>query len=130
MTDIAAQAAYSRAFLVAGVLVTIQRVQGFAPNVVTLASASVQAVVRNIVADSTMAAQAGLSGSAPGAVRQGDRLALVSANDLTNAGFPVPLVVGDQIVLPDSSEILDILRVDPYKRAFAGAVELICVGVS
>jgi hypothetical protein len=130
MTNPAMTAAYTRAFPKAGVTVTIQRVTGFAPNVATLASASVTAIIRKITSDTTMTAQAGSRAFEPGTVRQADRWGMVMVSDLAAQGFPVPLAVGDQIVLPDSTEILDILRVDAYERRVAGAVEFECVGAS
>ena len=130
MSDLSAVAAYREAFAVNGVGVTIQRVSGYAPNVTTVASVAVTAIVRNVTADTTAAAQSGLSAATPGAVQQADRLVIVLADDLTAAGFPVPVARGDQVVLPDASEIVNVIRVDPYKRALAGAVEIFVAGVS
>lgn len=130
MTDLSAVAAYREAMAVNGVAITIQRVSGYAPSVTTVASVPIAAIVRNITADTTAAAQAGLSASTPGAVQQADRLVIVLADDLTAVGFPVPVARGDQIVLPDASELLNVIRVDPYKRAIAGAVEIFAAGIA
>jgi hypothetical protein len=130
MSDPSAVAAYRDAFAINGVTVSVQRVAGYAPNVTTVASASVTAIVRQMAPDGTAVSQAGLSASLMGAISQEDRLVIVLADDLSAAGFPTPVVKGDQIVLPESSEILNISRVDPYKRALAGAIELYAAGVS
>jgi len=130
MVDLSTQAAYEEAFAVCGVAATVQRVSGFAPNVTVLAQASITAIVRNITADSTATASAGIGASQMGSIEQGDRTVIVMASDLSAAGFPLPVQRGDQVVLPDSSEVLNVLRVDPYKRALAGAIELTVVGVS
>ena len=130
MTDFAVVSAYRNAFRVNGVPVTIQRVAGYAPNVTTVASVSVTAIVRNVQPDTTADAQSGLSASTPGAVTQADRLVIVLADDLAAAGFPVPVAKGDQIVLPDASELITVIRVDPYKRAIAGAIEIFVAGIA
>jgi hypothetical protein len=130
MSDPSAVAAYREALAVAGVPVTIQRVSGYAPNVTVVASATVTAAVRNIKPDGTQTAQAGLSAPAMGAIEQGDRMVILLSDDLAAAGFPVPVQRADQVVLPDSGEVLNVLLVDPYKRRIAGAVELTVTGVS
>lgn len=130
MSDPGALAAYRQALAINGVAVTLQRVAGYAPSVTTVASANVTAIVRQMAPDATAVAQAGLSASMIGAVSQEDRLIIVLADDLAAAGFPLPVAKGDQIVLPNSSEVLNVTRVDPYKRAIAGAIELYAAGVS
>ena len=130
MTDISTIAAYREAMAVNGVAVTIQRVSGYAPNVTTLASVAVQAIVRNVTMDTTQTAQAGLSASSPGAIPQDDRLLIVLADDLAAADFPLPVAKGDLIVLALSAEQLQVTRVDPYKRALAGAIEITAAGIS
>ena len=130
MSDLSAAAAYREAIAVAGVAITLQRVSGYAPNVTTVSAVSLNALVRNVSLDAAAAAQSGLSASTPGAVTQADRLVIVLADDLAAAGFPVPVARGDQIVLPDASELLNVIRVDPYKRAIAGAVEIFAAGIS
>jgi hypothetical protein len=75
-------------------------------------------------------AQAGLGASTPGAVPQDDRLVIVMADDLAAAAFPLPVAKGDLIVLSLSAEQLMVTRVDPYKRAFAGAIELTAAGIT
>jgi hypothetical protein len=130
VTDPSAVAAYRTALAVAGVAVTVQRVAGVTPNVTTFAAAAVTAVVRLVVSDANAVSHAGLSASMMGAIDQADRLVILLADDLAVAGFPLPVANGDQIVLPESTEILNVTRVDPYKRALAGAIELYATGVS
>ena len=133
MTDLSTVAAYREAFAVAGVAVTIQRVAGYSGSgsgVTTVSSVSVNAIVRNVTMDTTQTAQTGLSASSPGAIPQDDRLVIVMADDLDAAGFPLPVVKGDLIVLSLSAEQLQVTRVDPYKRALAGAIEITAAGVS
>ena len=107
----------------------MQRTTGFAPDAITV-SVALDAFILSVTPNSTETAQAGLSASSPGAIGQNDRLVIVMAQDLSNAGFALPVVVGDQVTLPNSAEILAITRVDAYKRAVAGAIELTCAGVS
>jgi hypothetical protein len=130
MTDPSVVAAYRNAFAVNGVAVIVQRYSGVAPEVRTFSSASVTAIVRQVQPDGTAAAQSGLGASMMGGIDQADRLVIVMADDLAGQDYPLPIAKGDQIVLPDSTEILNITRVDPYKRAIAGAIELFAAGVS
>jgi hypothetical protein len=110
--------------------VTLQRVAGEAPNVVTVASVVVNARVLNIIADATQTAQAGLGASSMGAIEQGDRTVILSGADLAAENFPLPVIRGDQVILPDNAEILNVLRVDAYTRRYVGGVTLTVVGVS
>jgi len=130
MPDLSAIAAYAEAFAVAGVPVTINRVSGYTPNVTIVATATVNAIVRNVQVNSTAAAESNFGASEPGAISQNERLVIVSATDLASADYPLPVQKGDQIVLPATNEILTISRVDPYKRAMANAIELYAAGVS
>jgi hypothetical protein len=130
MTDPAAQAAYFNALRVRGIALTLQRVSGFAPNVTIVSSVALSGFVLNVTPNGSANAQTGLGAVATGDPSQNDRLVIVMAQDLSNSGFALPVVKGDQIVLPDSAEILNVTRVDPYKRAFAGAVEILTTGVS
>jgi hypothetical protein len=130
MTDVSSVSAYREAMAVAGVPITLQRVSGYAPNVTVTSAVSLNAIVRNVQPDTTSTAESGLSASQPGAITQADRLIIVLADDLAAANFPVPVDRGDQIVLPDSAEVLNVLRVDAYKRRIAGAIEIFAAGVS
>lgn len=130
MSDPSAVAAYRTAMSINGVAIIVQRVSGFAPNVTIVNAAQVTAIVRQVISDTTEVAQAGLSASVMGAIDQADRLVIVLADDLCAEGFPLPVAKGDQVALPDSSEILNVTRVDPYRRAMAGAIELYATGVS
>jgi len=110
--------------------VTLQRVSGFAPNVTLISSVPLIGFVLDVAPDGSANAESGLGAPATGAPSQNDRLVIVMAQDLASSGFALPVAKGDQIVLPDSSEILNVTRVDPYKRAFGGAVEILTTGVS
>jgi hypothetical protein len=127
--DTAAVAALQMFLRMSGMSVTVQRVSGVAPNV-TVVSCAVNARVMNLTADTTQTAQAGLGTSMMGVIEQGDRTVIVSAQDLSNAGFPLPVVRGDIVILPDSSEMLNVLRVDAYTRRFCSGIVLMVVGVS
>ena len=130
MTDPGASAFLQQSLALAGLPVTLQRVSGEAPNVTTTFACTINAVVRNLIADTTATAQSGLSAASMGAIEQADRTAIVSALDLTAAGFPLPVARGDQVILPDSAEILNVLRVDAYTRRYQGGIVLTVVGVS
>ena len=129
MVDLSTQAAYEAAIALAGMPVTFQRYSGFAPNVTTT-TASLNAVVRTVVPDTTQPAQDGLSASSPGALNQNIRWILLMAQDLVNAGIALPVVVGDQILVPATGELLNVDRVDAYKRTYAGAIELYASAVA
>jgi hypothetical protein len=129
MVDPSAAAFTAAGIYRAGVPVTIQRASGVAPNV-TVISAAITAIVRNVTPDTTEVAQNGVGASEPGSISQDDRLLIVMAQDLAAAAFPLPVVKGDLVTLSDSTEILNVARVDPYKRAMAGAIELTVTGVS
>ena len=123
MSDFGAQAAHAVAVATAGVAVVYARNTGLAPNVVTT-SADINAIVRMMQPDSSSPAQDGLSASAPGQVNQDQRLLIVMAADLAAAGITLPTLRGDTITIPATGETLSVTRADPYKRAFAGAVEI------
>ena len=105
-----------------GAQVTFQRVSG-APPAVKIISATVTALVRNYQPDGAASSQQGYSMSQIGAVTAGERSFLVMADDLAGAGFPLPLKKGDNLLPSDTGEKLTVTRVDPYKRAIAGAIE-------
>ena len=130
MVDSSAQANARTGIYRNGVVVTIQRPVGFAPNVPYSSSATVTAFVRKITPDTTQTAGAGLSASAPGAIEQGDRQVLVMNEDLAAMSFALPVVKGDQIVLPFSNETLNITEVDAYSLNLAGVTQFTAVGVS
>ena len=89
----------------------------------TTASATVTALIKGYLPDTTAAAQAGYGASQPGAITLGERMFLVMAGDLANAGFPLPLKKGDKLISADTGEKLTLTRADPYKRSIAGAIE-------
>lgn len=128
MADLSTQAAYEAAIALAGMPVVFQRNSGFAPNVTTT-TANLNAVVRTVVPDSTSPARDGLGASQPGQLAQNQRWILLMAQDLTNAGIALPVAVGDQI-LTAAGELLNVDRIDAYKRTFAGAIELYASAVA
>jgi len=138
MPDASAQAQTKAAILYCGQPVTFQRLVGQAPSVTLSPSggATVTAVVRDYLPDTTAEAATGYSASEVGAVTEGDRMLIVMAADLAAAGFPLPLQKGDRVVLqeadelPPAGETLTVTRVDARKRYFAGAIEVVAVGVA
>ena len=129
MVDPALQAFTAQGVYRAGVAVTFLRTEGVSPNVTTT-SAAVTAILRGALTDTTEEAQTGYSGSQLGAITQDDRQCIVMAADLCNAGFPLPVAKGDKIVETTSGEKFTITRVDAYKRALSGTIEIVCVGVA
>lgn len=129
--DPAINAAYARAFARLGVAVsvTFKRATGFAPGAVTTQTATVMAVVRDYNPDTTSVAQTGYAATKIGAITEGDRVIIVMATDLANAAFPLPLKKNDKIIIVDTGDELNIVDVDAYKRAAAGAIELKAAGV-
>ncbi len=128
-TDPSAQGAYYSALKVRGVPVTLQRVTGNAPNAVVASSVSLNAIVLNFTPGGGLDA-ANLTAGGPGSIRLGDRKLIVMAADLSASGFALPVVQGDQAILPDSSEVLTIVKVDAYERRFGGAIEITAAGVT
>ena len=125
----AATSAASQGIQLAGVSVTFKRLTGVAPSVTTTA-ATVTAIVRSTLPDTTEEGETGYSGNKPGGLSQDERQILVMSQDLTNAGFPLPLKKGDQALLAPTGELLAITRVDPMKRALSGTIEAYGVGVA
>ena len=128
--DPAATSFLQYALSISGLGVTLQRVSGYAPNVTVQASASVKARILDLKADTTETAQTGLSASAMGVIEQADRTVIISAADLAASSYPLPVQRGDQIILPDNIEILNVLRVDAYSHRFSSGLVLTVVGVA
>jgi hypothetical protein len=129
VTNPSAAAFWSTAIAKQGVAVQIQRVSGFAPHTVAF-TAEVTAVVRDVTPDSTAPNREGIGVNDPGAIPQTDRIAFVLGADLASAQFPLPLKIGDLMMLPDTDEKLKIVRVDPYLLASAGVVKAYVAGVA
>jgi hypothetical protein len=133
MPDASAQALTKAAILYCGQPVTFQRLVGQPPSVTLSPSggATVSAVVRNYLPDTTAEAASGYSASELGAITEGERLLIVMAADLAAAGFSLPVQKGDQVVLSGTTgELLVVTRADAQKRYFAGAIEVVAVGVA
>jgi|GEM_PF-2376610 len=131
-TDPAIVAAYTRAFARMGVAVsvTIKRETGFAPGPVTTVTASVMAIVRDYQPDRPSASREGYSSSEVGGLTQGDRLVIVMTSDLQAASFPLPVRKNDRVVINATGDELNVVDVDAYKRAAAGAIELKAAGIA
>ena len=127
MIDGSAEAFTRLGIQLVGIPVTFERVTGFAPNATTI-SATVIAKVMKYVLDTVTVAETGYPASKQGAIRQGDREVLVMAADLATAGFPLPVLKSDRIVLA-TGDTLSIIAVDANKRAMAGCIEIDAAGV-
>jgi hypothetical protein len=120
MTDPNALEAYRRAIARRGESVTFQRILGQAPNITILpapAGATVQAIVMNYQVQPDV-----MRVDPEGGVTLGDRQIIVLADDLTAAGFPLPLRKNDKAIV--QGEVLNVETLDPSKRGIAGAIEV------
>jgi hypothetical protein len=124
--DPAIRDAYRRALARAGQSVTFVRNVGVAPNI-TQVSATVTARVMTYIPDTAAVGRTDFSASRLGTITQADRKIIVLADDLANAGFPVPLQKNDKAIVV--GETLNVVSVDPNTRELAGAVELVVAGV-
>ena len=52
------------------------------------------------------------------------------ATDLANARFPLPVRKNDRIIIVDTGDELNVVDVDGFKRAVAGAIERKAAGVA
>jgi hypothetical protein len=123
-------ASYDRALLKRGMQVIVKRVTGFAPNPTASISAWVVAMVTDYQPDTTQPAQTGYAATKMGAITEGDRLVILMATDLEAKRFPLPLQKNDKIIIVDTGDELNVIDVDGYKRAVAGAVELKAASVA
>lgn len=126
-------AAYRDALDKAGVTVTVTRINGFAPNAVTVKAENIRAIVRADTPNTTETAQGGYATTRMGAMTEGDRVVILMAADLAALNFPLPVKKNDRITLFDDAgnevDVLNVTTVDAYKRAAAGAIELKAAGV-
>lgn len=113
-----------------GVAVTFRRITGAAPNttIVPIGGAVVTAIVREYRPDRAAASEGGYGAGQIAAVGLGDRQVIVMADELTAAGFPLPLQKDDQIIVTSTSELLVVREPDSAKRAVAGCIEMYAVG--
>jgi hypothetical protein len=124
--DLAIMAAYVRAIRRRPEQVTIARLTGSAPSV-TSVSATVDAVVRNVVADST---NEDVEGRVPtGKIPQNAVEIIVLAADLEAAAFPTPVEEYDRVTLSSTGARLTVINVDTHSRSLAGAIVLRAAGV-
>ena len=110
-----------------GAQFTFARDSGDAPNVSTV-SATVTALVRSYQRDTETSAREGYSASNLASATLGERFVMVMADDLAAQSFPVPLQKNDRMTSADTGETFVVSRVDPYKRAVAGAIEAYVTG--
>lgn len=104
---------------------------GLAPNIVST-NVAFKAAVRTFAPDDASPSQDGLSASAPGAIDQDQRLIIAMLADVNQKGVLLPVQRGDTVTITMrdanravvSVETLSVTRADPYKRAYAGAVEI------
>lgn len=128
MINPSAQAFLEQSIDQVGVTVTVSRLTGFAPNVTTV-SATLMAKVDRVAPNTAEPARDGMSARDAGSVTQDDRTVLLMNKALCASGFPVPIVKGDKVSLPQTAEVFDVTLVDPYTRAIAGGVTLTVTGV-
>ncbi|QXX74241.1 hypothetical protein [Methylovirgula sp. HY1] len=126
--DPSAEAGHRRAFAKRGIRITVERISGMSPATVSF-FAEVTALVQNYTPDGAAASRTGYGAGAPGGISQGDRTIIVMATDLAERRFPLPLAKNDRITLVTTGERLNVVKVDPDKRAMAGAIELTAAGV-
>ena len=116
-----ALAGYERALAVRGEPVIVRRIGGQAPNTATF-DANVSAIVMDYIAKTPVD-----DVRPEGGVTLGARNIIVLDRDLRNARFPLPITKNDKIVV--RGEELNIMSVDPSKRAVAGAWDIVAEGV-
>lgn len=125
MVDLNAQAGYRRAIARTGETVTFQRISGQpgqGATILPIGGATVQAIVNSYQVEAPV-----MGVKREGAITLGDRRIIVLADDLAQAGFPLPLRKNDRVVV--QGETLNIETVDPSTRSFGGAIELRAKGI-
>lgn len=122
MSNLSGVSTYRRARDRVGETVTFQRLAGDAPNTTVVAAAQVVAIVRNAM---TGPPTGGFAGEY--AVSRTERNLIVLEDDLDTQGFPLPLVKNDKVLV--QGELMNIERIDPSKRGFAGAIDVMAIGV-
>jgi hypothetical protein len=124
---------YRRALERRGRWVTFRRVGGNAPNIGQF-DATVRAIIEGYIPEKPVAEI-----SPEGSITQGARRFTVLQDDLSQKRFPLPLQKNDKVIIVDdvenpsptallNGESLNVISVDPFKRAVAGAVEILAVG--
>jgi len=118
-----------RAIAIRGVPIQLQRLTGYAPNVISF-TASIRGLVETVTQNTTEDARTGIPSSATGVVTQFDRKVSLIEEDLTDAQFPLPVQIGDKLFLPKTNETLTISSVDPYRSDVVGVIEMTATGAS
>jgi len=122
MVDFSAQAALRNMIAQIGESVTFQRLSGVDAST-TITSVSIMARVRGYNPETTEVAESGYSVSQVGALTQTQRKIVVVAADLAAAGFPLPVLKHDKILLADGTKG-DVTEVDAHKRSTSGGIEI------
>lgn len=128
MVDANAQAGYRRAIARTGETVTFQRIsgqsgQGAGATILPAPDgATVQAIVNSFQVEAPV-----MGVKREGAITLADRRIIVLAEDLQEAGFPLPLRKNDRVVV--QGETLNIETVDLSTRGFGGAIEAKAKGI-
>lgn len=136
MRDENAVEGFRRALERRGHWVLIRRVSGNAPSSTNL-DAEVRAIVTGYKPQQPVGSA---SGDREAAITLGARMVLVSAADLKDRRFPLPVKKNDKVVLNDDKtklgtgtaggdEELNVMSADPNTRHIAGAIELVAEGV-
>lgn len=126
MIDPSAQAFTANGIRIRGVEVTVQRISGTAPRT-AIFSATIMGSVEVVQPDRAASERSGYGAGNTGALTQDDRQVVLMVSDLIEKRFPLPLRKNDRMLIGD--DIFTIARVDPYKRAMAGALEATITGV-
>lgn len=120
MVDSSAQAALRNMIAQIGESVVFQRLYGFDAST-TIISANVTARVRGYTPESTEVSQTGYGASQVGALTQTDRIVIVVADDLAAAGFPLPVLKNDKVILADGTKAT-VTMVDAHQRSTSGGI--------
>ena len=122
MVDVSAQSALRNMIAQIGESVTFQRISGVAPNA-TVLSVEIMARVRGYSPESAEVSQTGYAAAQAGSITQTDRKVIVVAADLAAAGFPLPVLKNDKVILADNTKS-NVTMIDAHKRSFSGGIEL------
>jgi hypothetical protein len=113
-----AKAGFRRTLHKTGIRLVFRRVTGQAPNA-TVADYPVEAIFRSYMPATPIGGAV-----APDAISEGDRQFMVLDEDLREAGFPVPLVKNDKIILSENGpETFNIVDIDYGTRRSAGVIQ-------
>lgn len=121
MLDSNIVAGYRRAIARRPTPVIVRRITGVAPNATT-DDVCIDGIVTDYIPKAPVA-----NVTPEGAITLGARFVVLLGEDLVAQGFELPVAKNDKVVV--GGEELNIMSVDPYKRALAGAIEIVAEGV-